>query len=210
MISSQLSTTVHRSRPHSKADDDDISSGAEVDQFFKSAGSVISDETGEGNEETPAKPAKKPRRVVPASTSLKPIIDLRVKKPKSEKPAELNVVASSDDDDSDDGEEDFTAGFPGTGVGDEARDEPKPRRKMMPGLANAKKHSARSSTVKTPRPAPSAVVILVAATNGHAAVTATANANHGSAIAPAGVTRASARMAQGSRAGRWRAWLRRK
>jgi len=122
-----------------EADDDDISSGAEVDQFFKSAGSVIADEAGEGDEETPTKPAKKPRRVVPASTSLKPIIDLRVKKPKSEKPAELNVVASSDDDDdSDDGEEDFTAGFPGTGVGDKASDEPKPRRKMMPGLGKRK------------------------------------------------------------------------
>jgi 23S rRNA pseudouridine2605 synthase len=127
-----------------EADDDDISSGAEVDQFFKSAGSVISDD--EGDDEAPAKPAKKARRVVKASTSLKPIIDLRVKKPKAEKPAELNVVMPSDDDDDlDDGEEDFIAGFPGTGSGEEAaaegdegEAEPKPRRKMMPGFAKKK------------------------------------------------------------------------
>lgn len=126
-----------------EADDDDISSGAEVDQFFKSAGSVISDED-DGGEETPAKPAKKTRRVVPASTSLKPIIDMRVKKPKADKP-QLNIAPSDDSDDEDD---DLAEGFPGTGEdadtgGEAAAAEPKPRRKMMPGLDKRKEATGK-------------------------------------------------------------------
>jgi 23S rRNA pseudouridine2605 synthase len=130
--------------------DDDISTGAEVEQFFKSTpGSVISDEETQQDEDAPAKPARKPRRVVPASTSLKPIIDLRVKKQKAEKPLPLNVVSSeeAEDDGDDDADEagDFTKGFPGAGSAAEKTGgaEPKPRRKMMPGLDKRKEATGK-------------------------------------------------------------------
>jgi 23S rRNA pseudouridine2605 synthase len=130
-----------------EADDDDVSSGAEVDQFFKStAGSVISDEETAQGEDAPAKPARKPRRVVPASTSLKPIIDLRVKKTNAAKP-KLNVVAQDDAEDADDGDDEgeFTKGFPGAGGAAEqtGSDEPKPRRKIMPGLDKRKEATGK-------------------------------------------------------------------
>ncbi len=128
-------------------DDDDITTGAEVEQFFKStAGSVISDEETAPSDDAPAKPVRKPRRVVPASTSLKPIIDLRVKKTKAEKP-KLNVVAQDDADDGDDGDDegDFNKGFPGAGSAAEKTggDEPKPRRKIMPGLDKRKEATGK-------------------------------------------------------------------
>jgi 23S rRNA pseudouridine2605 synthase len=146
-----LEPAIYDSSSHSKsavssyeADDDDVSSGAEVDQFFKSTpGSVISDDEGTGDEEAPTKPVRKPRRVVPASTSLKPIIDLRVKKQKAEKPPALNVVSSDEDDGDDEG--DFNEGFPGAGSAAEKTGgaEPKPRRKMMPSLDKRKEATGK-------------------------------------------------------------------
>lgn len=140
-------------------DDDDVTTGAEVEQFFKStAGSVISDDEADGGEEAPAKPARKPRRVVPASTSLKPIIDLRVKKPKSEKPPVLNVASVEEvEDDGDEGADeggDFNEGFPGAGSAAEktSSDEPKPRRKMMPGLDKRKEAAGKKFVRKQGMP----------------------------------------------------------
>ncbi len=114
-----------------EADLADVAGDAEIELFFKHKGEVIGDDTDETETaEAPAKKksAKKSARVVPGSRSLKPLIDLRVKR----------APADDDAEDNDSEGDDFVEGFPGAEAAEDAGEgeettEKKPRRTLRPG-----------------------------------------------------------------------------